>query len=336
MNSFEIIGQSTLIRRLKSIMDSGRIVHSYIFTGPTGAGKKTISNYFAKMLQCQGMDKPCNTCKSCRQVESSNHPDIIRIESQSNVIRVDSIRELRKDISIKPFQSQRKIYIIEKGDTMNQQAQNALLKTLEEPPKHAIIIILVENLASLLPTIVSRCQIIRIPPLSTQEIGEIIKSRVEVTHDKALVFAKLAQGNPGRGLELALSEEYQQMRDESLELLMKLAKSSTAQAMECVDYFLDKRDNAIEILDMIELWLRDVLVLKQGNLRQIIVNIDKISYLEDLANSFTSRNIQCIIDNIEKSKRMLASHANFQLTIENLLMKIQGSGEYARSSRSTV
>lgn len=336
MNSLDIIGQSALIRRLKNIMDSGRIVHSYIFTGPDGAGKKTISNYFAKILLCEGMDKPCNTCKSCRQVESGNHPDIIKIESQSNIIRVDSIRELRQDISIKPFQGERKIYIIEKGDTMNPQAQNAFLKTLEEPPKHAIIIILAENLASLLPTIVSRCQIIRIPPLSAQEIAQIIESRVEIPHDKALVFAKLAQGIPGRGLELALSEEYQQMRDESLELLIKLSKSSIAQAMGCVDYFLDNRDNAIEILDMIELWLRDVLVLKQGNLRQIIVNIDKISYLEDLANSFTTRDIQCIIDSIEQSKRMLMSHANFQLTIENLLMTIQGSGEHAQGGRSTV
>lgn len=336
MDSFDIIGQSTLIRRLRNMMDSGRIVHSYLFTGPTGAGKKSISNYFAKMLQCEGRERPCNTCKSCRQMESGNHPDIIRIASESNNIKVESIRELRKDISIKPFQSQRKIYIIEEGHKMNHQSQNALLKTLEEPPEHAVIIILAENLASLLPTIVSRCQIIRIPPLSTQEIAQIIESRVEIPHDKALVFAKLAQGIPGRGVELALSEEYQQMRDESLELLIKLAKSSIAQAMGYVDYFLDKRDSVIEILDMIELWLRDVLVLKQGNLRKIIVNIDKISYLEDLANSFTIRDIQCIIDNIEQSKRMLMSHANFHLTIENLLMKIQGSGEHAQGSRSPV
>ena len=336
MDSFDIIGQSALIRRLKRIMDSGRIVHSYIFIGPTGAGKKTISKYFAKMLLCDGGKKPCNMCKSCRQLESSNHPDIIRIVGQSKTIGIDPIRELRGDISIKPFQGQKKIYIIEKGDTMTPQAQNALLKTLEEPPDHAIIFILVENLAGLLPTIVSRCQIIRIPPLSAQQVAQIIKSRTRVAPDEALVFARLSQGIPGKGIELALSQEYHQMRDESLEILTKLTESSTAQAMGYVDYFLDKRDNAIEILDMIELFLRDVLVLKEGKLREIIINIDKIPFIESLANTFTTRDIQCIIENIEQSKKMLMSHANFQLTIENLLMKIQGSGEYARSSRSTV
>jgi DNA polymerase III gamma/tau subunit len=151
-----------------------------------------------------------------------------------------------------------------------------------------------------------------------------------------LVFAKLAHGIPGRGLELAASQEYHQMRDECLELLTKLSESSIAQAMGYIDYFLDRRDNAVEILDMIELLLRDVLVLKQGNLKRIIVNGDKISHLEYLANSFTIPNIQCIIENIEQSKKLLKSRANFQLTIENLLMKIQGSGEHAQSSRSTV
>ena len=336
MNSFDIIGQSTLINGLKSVLNSGRIVHSYIFTGPAGAGKRTISNYFTKMVLCDGMDKPCNTCKSCRQLESGNHPDIIRVTSQTKTIGVEPIRELRADIGIKPFQGKWKIYIIEKGDTMTPQAQNAFLKTLEEPPQHAIIIILADNLAGLLPTIISRCQIIRIPLLSAQNIAEIIESQAQVPRERALVFAKLAQGLPGNGLELASSQEYQEMRNESLEILEELAKSSMVQAMGYVDYFLERRDKATEILDMIELWLRDILVLKQGSSRDIIINMDKIPPMESLAKAFTIRDIQCIIENIEDSKRMLRSHANFQLTIENLLMNIQGSGKYARGSRSTV
>ena len=133
MNSNHIIGQSTLIKGLKAIVDSGRVVHSYIFTGPEGVGKKTISDFFAKMLLCTDQDKPCNQCKSCRQFESGNQPDLIRLKSEKGVIRVDAIRDLRKDIGIKPYQGSRKVYIIEDGETMNQHAQNAFLKTLEEP-----------------------------------------------------------------------------------------------------------------------------------------------------------------------------------------------------------
>ena len=161
MNSNHIIGQSTLIKGLKAIVDSGRVVHSYIFTGPEGVGKKTISDFFAKMLLCTDQDKPCNQCKSCRQFESGNQPDLIRLKSEKGVIRVDAIRDLRKDIGIKPYQGSRKVYIIEDGETMNQHAQNAFLKTLEEPPEHAVIMILANNLTGLFPTIISRCQQIR-------------------------------------------------------------------------------------------------------------------------------------------------------------------------------
>lgn len=331
-----IIGQSTLTNGFKSVMDSGRIVNSYIFTGPSGIGKKTISNFFAKLLLCDGEDKPCNRCKSCRQLDSGNHPDLIRVRSQVKTIGVDLIREVRADIGIKPFQSEWKIYIIEKGDTMTQQAQNAFLKTLEEPPQHAILIILADSLANLLPTIISRCQIVRIPRLSTKEISKIVKINTQLSHDEALLLAKLSEGLPGKALELASSHEYQQMRDETLGILEGLATGSLIEAMGNIDYFLDNRDKAIQILEIMQLWLRDVLVLKQGGNQEIIINLDKITRLEDLANTFTTQAIQCNIEEIENSKEMLMSHANFQMTFENLLIKIQGSGEYAGGSRSTV
>lgn len=336
MNTFDIIGQSALINRLKIALESGRIVHSYIFAGLPGAGKRTLSNYFAKMLLCDGGSKPCNTCQSCSQVDSQNHPDLIRLTSQTKTIGVEPIRELRADIGIKPFQGSRKIYIIEKGDTMTPQAQNAFLKTLEEPPEYAVIIILADNLAGLLSTIVSRCQIIRIPGLSTRQVAEIIERKANISSEMALVFARLSEGLPGKGLDLALSQEYREMREESLKILEGLSKSSLVQAMGYIDYFLDNRDKAIEILDLMELWLRDALVLKQSSCQDIIINMDKLTYIKSLANNFTLSHIQCIIENIEDSKKMLMSHANFHLAIENLLVKIQGSGEYVRSSRSTV
>ncbi len=336
MNNFEIIGQSALIDGLRSVMDSGRIVHSYIFTGPKGIGKRTISNYFAKMLLCDEENKPCNECQSCRQFDSSNHPDVIRIKSSNNTIGIEPIREMRSDIGIKPFQGRLKIYIIEQGETMNHHAQNALLKTLEEPPEHAIIIILAENLASLFPTIISRCQQIRVPQLSTQEMVKLIHERTQTPIDLAQVYAKLSEGIPGKGLELASSQEHQQMRQDTLDILDSLAKASLVDSMSYVDYFLDNRDNATKLLDMLELWLRDILVLKQSNNVDLIVNIDKLAHIQSLANSFTTRAIQCIIEEIENSKKMLMAHANFQLTIENLLMKVQGSDEYARGGRSTV
>ncbi|HZJ57349.1 MAG TPA: DNA polymerase III subunit delta' C-terminal domain-containing protein [Clostridia bacterium] len=336
MNTNNIIGQFTLINGLRAMVDSGRIVHSYIFIGPEGVGKKTISGFFAKMLLCTGVEKPCNRCKSCLQFDSDNQPDLIRVKSDKGIIRVDAIRDVRRDIGIKPFQGLRKIYIIEDGETMNQYAQNAFLKTLEEPPKHAVIMILASNLTSLFPTIVSRCQQIRVPGLSTKEVTRIIERKAQMPREEALVYGKLSQGIPGMGLKLAGSDEYRQLREESLAILNKLANSSLVESMAYIDYFLDNRDNITEILDIIGLWLRDVLILKQDGCKGVIINSDKLSKLEPLAKNFTIPAIQDIIGNIEDSKMMLRSHANFQLTIENMLMKIQGSGKHAGGSRSTV
>src|SRR5699024_2397191 len=148
------------------------------------------------------------------------------------------------------------------------------------------LIILADSLANLLPTIISRCQIVRIPRLSTKEISKIVKINTQLSHDEALLLAKLSEGLPGKALELASSHEYQQMRDETLGILEGLATGSLIEAMGNIDYFLDNRDKAIQILEIMQLWLRDVLVLKQGGNQEIIINLDKITRLEDLANTF--------------------------------------------------
>ena len=167
-------------------------------------------------------------------------------------------------------------------------------------------------------------------------MAQIIERKTQMTREESLVFGKLSQGIPGIGLKLAKSDQYRQLRGEALSILNKLANSTLVEAMGYIDFFMDHKDDTDEILDIMELWFRDVLVLKQGGCRDVIINMDKISRLESLAKNFTIPAIQGIIENIEDSKKMLKSHANFQLTIENMLMKIQGSGKHAGGSRSTV
>ena len=336
MDRSDVIGQSALLKDLRGLVDSGRGVHSYIFHGPKGGGKRTISSFFAKMILCREKDKPCGYCKSCRQFDSGNHPDVIKIKDNNKGIRIEAIREMREEIGIKPFQGEIKVYIIEDGDTMNPYAQNALLKTLEEPPEHSVIIILAENVATLLPTIVSRCQRIRVPRLTIAEMATLIKKEIGSTEEEAQVFAGLSQGLPGRGLELARSKEYKQMRQDTLGILERLSRSSLSESISCVDYFMDNRDNIVNILDNIEQWLRDLMVFKYSNGGELILNKDKLTQIHGLSQVFTTQAVQYIIDSIEDSKRKLKAHANFQLTIENLLIRIQGSGEYAGGSRSKI
>lgn len=329
-----IIGQSSLIDRFKSTLLRGRIVHSYILTGERGVGKKTLANYLSKLLLCTGEDIPCNACNSCIMADSFNHPDINLIKSDSKSLGVEIIRDLRSRVIIKPFQSSWSVYIIEDAHTMTQQAQNAFLKTLEEPPSHVIFFVLADNQDLLLSTIISRCQIIRVPRLSSQDIVKIMETRTKLNHDEALVYASLSEGIPGKALDLALSEDYIFLREESFKIFSKLLKSHDLNPLELVEFFMDKRDKIDIIMDLYLLWLRDMAVLVTCSTKSLLVNKDMINELISLANGFTSKTIQGIIDEVEISKRMLRSHTNFQLTIENLLIKIQGSGEHAGNSWS--
>ncbi|MDO4531864.1 MAG: DNA polymerase III subunit delta, partial [Bacillota bacterium] len=156
----EIRGNASLVNQLKTAAKSGRVSHAYLFIGGAGAGKRLIANTFAKALQCEGEgEKPCGHCKSCLSFDHKNHPDIIyfqALEKPPNY-RIDDVRkQIMETVDLKPFQYDKKIYIIEKADTLNVQSQNALLKTLEEPPAHAVFLLLAERAEGFLPTILSR------------------------------------------------------------------------------------------------------------------------------------------------------------------------------------
>ena len=159
-NYSDIIGHNDIVKHFKSSIELGKVSHAYILNGEKGVGKKTLVSVVTKSLQCEtGEPDPCGKCKSCLQAESGNQPDIIWITHEKpNVISVDEIRQqIVNDISLKPYSSRYKIYVVPDAQLMNAQAQNAILKTLEEPPEYAIIILLTSNLDKILPTIISRC-----------------------------------------------------------------------------------------------------------------------------------------------------------------------------------
>lgn len=168
MNSFkDVVGHRNIIKYIESAVASDAVSHAYILNGERGSGKKLLANLFSMSLQCQNREEDgdaCGKCQSCRQAMSGNHPDIIRVTHEKpNTISVDDIRaQVNNDIVIKPYSSKYKIYIIADADLMTVQAQNALLKTLEEPPQYAVIMLLTENAEVLLPTIRSRCVMMKL------------------------------------------------------------------------------------------------------------------------------------------------------------------------------
>lgn len=326
-----IIGQSPLISRMERMLSSGRIVHAYLFTGAAGAGKRTLSDLFAQSLICTGEgDKPCHVCHACIQFKTGNHPDIIRIQREKDKtgVSIDQIRNMQDELKVKPYQAGRRICIIEDAHTLKDQAQNALLKTLEEPPANTLIFLLAENTNAVLPTILSRCQTLRVDRLSRNEAAQILMDRLKLPRDEALVLAALSQGNPGKALSLAEDEDYRSKRASLLEG-MKLA--GTYKILDLAAVFIDNKEKYDELLDVLVLWARDLLLLHETNTADLIINVDKISMLNEQSKVFTSKALQDIIELIEKSRKIIKSNGNYQLTIENMLLGFSGRSNLCSS-----
>ena len=223
MTSFkDIIGQDQIKEHLQNALDTGKVSHAYIIHGEKSSGKECIARVFAMALQCEkGGCEPCNECRSCKQSISKNQPDIIYVSHEKpNTISVEDIRsQVNNDVAIKPYSSKYKIYIINEAEKMTVQAQNAILKTLEEPPAYVVMLLLVSNLQTLLPTILSRCVTLNMKPVSDTLIRKYLMEEMQVPDYRADVCVAFARGNVGKAKALASSEEFDNVKNEALALL---------------------------------------------------------------------------------------------------------------------
>ena len=177
----EIVGHEQIVTHLKSAMKLGKVSHAYILSGEKGCGKKLLADVFAETLQCEkGGTEPCGSCHSCVQAQSGNHPDIIHLmHEKPNSISVDDVRtQIVNDVLIKPYSGKYKIYIVPDAEKMTAAAQNALLKTIEEPPAYAVILLLANNASSLLPTILSRCVMLSLKPVADDKVKQYLMEQL--------------------------------------------------------------------------------------------------------------------------------------------------------------
>ena len=233
----DVVGHKDIINYIRNAVREDKVSHAYILNGERGAGKKMLANLFAATLLCEkGGPDPCNECHSCRQAESGNHPDIIKVTHEKpNSISVDDIREqVNNTIMIKPYQGPYKVYIIPQADMMTPQAQNALLKTIEEPPEYAVIMLLTENADTLLPTINSRCVMLKLRNIKDTLIKKYLMETMQVPDYKADMCTAFAQGNMGRAIMLANSEHFNEIRDEAVQLLKYINEMELSEIVQAV------------------------------------------------------------------------------------------------------
>lgn len=324
----EIIGHEQIIEHLKNAIAMDKISHAYILNGPKESGKMMLAEAFAMALQCeQGKSEPCMQCKSCHQAIDHNQPDIIYVSHEKpNVISVDDIRsQLNNDIVIKPYSSRYKIYIVEDAEKMNPQAQNALLKTIEEPPFYGIILLLTTNADIFLQTIRSRCIILNLKSVKNETIRTYLMSHYQVPDYQADICTAFAQGNVGKAIQLASSDSFNELKTEVLSLMKRLddislydmnaaVKQITAYKLEIEDYF-----------DLMTIWFRDVLYLKATNDTDRLIFRDEVYDLRRQAERRSYHAIEEILEALQQAKTRLNANVNFDLVIELLLMTIKES-----------
>ena len=327
MGSFkDVVGHKDIINYIRNAVSEDKVSHAYILNGERGSGKKMLANLFASTLQCEkGGPDPCNECHSCKQAESGNHPDIIHVTHEKpNTISVEDVRtQVNNDIMIKPYQGPYKIYIISEADLMTPQAQNALLKTIEEPPESAVIFLLTENAQMLLPTITSRCVMLKLRNIKDTLIKKYLMETVKVPDYKADMCTAFAQGNMGRAIMLANSEHFNEIREEAVQLLKYIDEMDLNEVVKAIKRISAYKLEINDYLDIIMIWYRDVLIYKATQDVTKVVFKDQLSCIKARARKSSYEGIEKILESLEKAKSRLKANVNFDLVMELLLLTIK-------------
>ncbi|SJZ75940.1 DNA polymerase-3 subunit delta' [Selenihalanaerobacter shriftii] len=325
MSFSDVIGQELPINILQNTIKNQRISHAYLFTGKEGIGKELVAFQFAKAINCKELDiDACEECLSCRKFNSGNHPDIIKISPDGNSIKIDQIRHFQQQTSYKPYESDWKIYIIKEAEKMNLQAANSLLRTLEEPPEYIILILLAPKEELLLPTIISRCQVIKFKQLTVEEITNSLASKFDLDNKEAKKKAILADGSLGKAIRMIEDDTNSLRRDEILRRIKELTNFNLVEVFELVQEILKYKDQVNNILESIITFYRDLLLYKGSQNTELIINFDYMEELVKLSEEYTFNELEGIITIIEQTDNLIRNtNVNVQLALEVMLLKIK-------------
>lgn len=288
--------------------------HAYIFEGEKGLGKLNSARLFAAALTCPNTDiSPCGTCPSCIESKANSNPDIIyvRPKKDKKSIGADDMREIEEDVAIKPFNSKYKVYIFEDGMQLTEAAQNTFLKTFEEPPEYAVFIIVIENTASLLQTIMSRCTLVHFPCVSDEIVEEYIREKYPEEKERLPFLVKYCGGVPKTADNVINDEDFETLRATSLEKLPSLLSSDRRFAFVIRKFLDENKEKASLILDFWLSFTRDTILIQTGAMEKII-NIDKKDNLRQVAASVNPEEVVRVSERLIQSEKMLGRYVSLK------------------------
>jgi len=320
----DVYGHEIIISSLKKALVTGNHAHAYIFDGVSGIGKSKIADIFARALQCELNLKPCNECISCRASLAFNHPDIRYVKPKGAALGVDDIREqVNAAAHIRPYQYKYKVFILDSADKMTREAQNALLKTLEEPPSYAVFLLISQSLHNFLPTIISRCVTLRLKPLPLKQVEGYLTER---GYDalESLAAASAGGGSIGKALLLVADEDFRAERKELVNILNNLPDSSLWDILLLARQLEKFKDNSARMLSFMQLWYRDALAYKATGQAAYFMQRDLGQGLETFSRGMSFKKLVAGANSIISAGQSLRFNGNYLLTMEIMLMKMSG------------
>ena len=339
-----LVGHEWAVCALARSIATERVAHAYLFTGPHAIGKTTLARKLAQALQCTSDARPCGQCPACQKIARDRHPDVQIVEgvpvgykfdeksppvpSRANdwerrILKIDQVRAIQHDVSRAPFEGRWKIVILRRFEEANEEAANAFLKTLEEPPRHTRLILTARDASLLLPTIASRCQVFALRPLAPAQIETALVEQWRADPAPARLLARLSAGRLGWAVRANENRALLDARNQHLDELNTAIIEGRAERLLRADTLAKKGDNLPELLETWLGWWRDVLLIQNGDGSRI-TNVDREDAVREQADRFTLEQAQSTLQAVRATARYLTQNVNPRLALEVLLLNLPG------------
>jgi len=317
----DVLGHSRPITLLQRAITNEKVVNSYLFLGSEGIGKKYVALQFAKTLNCLEGDggEACDHCISCKKIDHALHPDVLIIEPEGQNIKVDQVRQLQKELAYRPYEAKRRVCILTAADRMAPHIPNTLLKTLEEPPLHTVIILLANNPRFILPTILSRCQPVRFNPLPIPLVSKWLMEDKGFNQAEAHLLALLSEGSPGKALEI--QEEIRQIsRQDLLKEWAGLKSLSLERIGSWVESLPSQRESLLLMLEVAKTLLRDLIMVKALKKGAKLIHSDLRQVMESMAMNWSLPSLLKRMEILQQTTLAIKANANTSLALEAMML----------------